>query len=171
MNIVHSLFISLFKFLSYYRWSSFHLHYFFSSAHIWLGRFLVNRLYIHLLVTTFSLNKTFSSKYYILFNRTCCFNYVGVHGALMVYEPRFTADLLATLLSIPPSKTLLRRHLSTHFKDLVGRHVIGEKREAEATPGYVPLSATSKVKVIHILLVYLFIYSFRRISCLIWCPP
>ncbi|XP_071453153.1 liprin-beta-2 [Hetaerina americana] len=71
----------------------------------------------------------------------------GVHGALMVYEPRFTADLLATLLSIPPSKTLLRRHLSTHFKDLVGRSVIGEKREAEATPGYVPLTATAKVKV------------------------
>ncbi|XP_046394488.1 uncharacterized protein LOC124162123 [Ischnura elegans] len=71
----------------------------------------------------------------------------GVHGALMVYETRFNADLLATLLSIPPSKTLLRRHLSTHFKDLVGRSVIGEKREAEATPGYVPLTATAKVKV------------------------
>ena len=25
----------------------------------------------------------------------------GVHGALLVLEPRFTAELLATLLSIP----------------------------------------------------------------------
>ena len=43
----------------------------------------------------------------------------GVHGALIVYEPRFTADLLAGLLSIPSSKTLLRRHLSLRFNDLV----------------------------------------------------
>jgi hypothetical protein len=65
----------------------------------------------------------------------------------MVHEPRFTAELLASLLSIPPSKTLLRRHLSTHFKELLGRDCIQEKREAEATLGYVPLSATAKVKV------------------------
>jgi len=72
----------------------------------------------------------------------------GVHGGLMVHEPRFTAELLASLLSIPPSKTLLRRHLNTHFKELLGRDCIQEKREAEATLGYVPLSATTKVKVI-----------------------
>ena len=71
----------------------------------------------------------------------------GVHGGLMVHEPRFTAELLASLLSIPPSKTLLRRHLNTHFKELLGRDCIQEKREAEATLGYVPLSATTKVKV------------------------
>ncbi|PNF43596.1 hypothetical protein B7P43_G03207 [Cryptotermes secundus] len=71
----------------------------------------------------------------------------GVHGGLMVHEPRFTAELLASLLSIPPSKTLLRRHLNTHFKELLGRECIQEKREAEATLGYVPLSATTKVKV------------------------
>ncbi|XP_021923710.1 liprin-beta-1 isoform X16 [Zootermopsis nevadensis] len=71
----------------------------------------------------------------------------GVHGGLMVHEPRFTAELMASLLSIPPSKTLLRRHLNTHFKELLGRDCIQEKREAEATLGYVPLSATTKVKV------------------------
>ncbi|XP_049809629.1 liprin-beta-1 isoform X3 [Schistocerca nitens] len=71
----------------------------------------------------------------------------GVHGGLMVHEPRFTAELLASLLSIPPSKTLLRRHLNTHFKELLGRDCIQEKREAEATLGYVPLSATTKVKL------------------------
>ncbi|PSN55690.1 hypothetical protein C0J52_03196 [Blattella germanica] len=72
----------------------------------------------------------------------------GVHGGLMVHEPRFTAELLASLLSIPPSKTLLRRHLNTHFKELLGRECIQEKREAEATLGYIPLSATTKIKII-----------------------
>merc|ERR1712004_662870 len=32
----------------------------------------------------------------------------GVHGALLVMEKRFTAELLASLLSIPSSKSLLR---------------------------------------------------------------
>ncbi|XP_017466009.1 PREDICTED: liprin-beta-2 [Rhagoletis zephyria] len=70
----------------------------------------------------------------------------GVHGALMLYEPRFTADLLADLLSIPPSKTLLRRHLATHFKELLGRDVIQNKRDVESAPGYLPLTITSKLK-------------------------
>ncbi|XP_018793245.1 PREDICTED: liprin-beta-2 isoform X2 [Bactrocera latifrons] len=70
----------------------------------------------------------------------------GVHGALMLYEPRFTADLLADLLSIPPSKTLLRRHLATHFKELLGRDIIQNKRDIESNPGYQPLTITSKIK-------------------------
>ncbi|KAM7356096.1 liprin-beta 1 [Cochliomyia hominivorax] len=70
----------------------------------------------------------------------------GVHGALMLYEPRFNADLLADLLSIPPSKTLLRRHLATHFKDLLGRDVIHAKRNAESKPGYQPLTITAKIR-------------------------
>ena len=40
----------------------------------------------------------------------------GVHGGLLIYEPRFTADLFASLLSIPAYKTLLRRHLGLHFR-------------------------------------------------------
>lgn len=40
----------------------------------------------------------------------------GVHGSLMVNEVKFNAELLSDLLSIPGSKTLLRRHLQTHFK-------------------------------------------------------
>lgn len=71
----------------------------------------------------------------------------GVHGALMMFEPRFTAELLADLLSIPPSKTLLRRHLGTHFKELLGRDVIQQKREAENTLGFQPLTLTAKIKV------------------------
>lgn len=71
----------------------------------------------------------------------------GVHGALMLYEQRFTAELLADLLSIPPSKTLLRRHLATHFKELLGRDTIQGKRDAEAQPGYQPLTITAKIKL------------------------
>ncbi|XP_071056703.1 liprin-beta-2 isoform X3 [Onthophagus taurus] len=71
----------------------------------------------------------------------------GVHGGLMVLENKFTAELLATLLSIPPGKTLLRRHLNTHFKELLGKDVIQGKREAEGTLGYIPLTPSSKVKV------------------------
>ncbi|KAG4073996.1 hypothetical protein HA402_014201 [Bradysia odoriphaga] len=70
----------------------------------------------------------------------------GVHGALMMYEPRFTSELLADLLSIPPSKTLLRRHLGTHFKELLGRDVIQLKREAETTLGFQPLTLVAKIK-------------------------
>lgn len=73
----------------------------------------------------------------------------GVHGALMMFEPKFTSELLADLLSIPPSKTLLRRHLSTHFKELLGRDVIQVKRDAENTLGYQPLTLYSKIKVIN----------------------
>lgn len=71
----------------------------------------------------------------------------GVHGGLMVLEPKFTAELLASLLSIPPGKTLLRRHLNTHFKELLGKDIIQEKREAEATMGYVPLTPSAKLKI------------------------
>ncbi|KAK8722234.1 hypothetical protein OTU49_012336 [Cherax quadricarinatus] len=71
----------------------------------------------------------------------------GVHGALMVYEVRFNSEVLAALLSIPSGKTLLRRHLNTHFKELVGRSVVQEKRELEASSGYTPLTTSAKVKM------------------------
>lgn len=70
----------------------------------------------------------------------------GVHGALLVFEPMFNAELLATLLSIPPNKTLLRRHLSTHFKQLVGSEVVKHKRECEASFGFIPLIPSIKIK-------------------------
>ncbi|KAG5883909.1 hypothetical protein JTB14_032133 [Gonioctena quinquepunctata] len=71
----------------------------------------------------------------------------GVHGGLMVLEPKFNAELLASLLAIPPGKTLLRRHLNTHFKELLGKDIIQEKRELESTMGYIPLTPSSKLKV------------------------
>ncbi|XP_058788608.1 liprin-beta-1 isoform X3 [Phymastichus coffea] len=71
----------------------------------------------------------------------------GVHGGLMVYEPRFTSELLATLLSIPPAKTLLRRHLTTHFNQIIGRDVVQRKREMENMLGFMPLTLTARLKV------------------------
>lgn len=71
----------------------------------------------------------------------------GVHGGLMLLEPRFTAELLAALLNIPANKTLLRRHLTQRFNDLLGRDVIQGKRTAEQTLGYQPLTTTTKYKV------------------------
>ncbi|XP_015930223.2 liprin-beta-2 [Parasteatoda tepidariorum] len=70
----------------------------------------------------------------------------GVHGGLMMYEHRFNADLMATLLNIPPSKTLLRRHLTTQFKLVVGPDTIQKKRESETRPDFVPLSPSAKFK-------------------------
>ena len=74
--------------------------------------------------------------------------FTGVHGALLVYEPRFNAELLATLLSIPQGKTLLRRHLATHFNQLLGRDIVQMKRETETSTSYVPINPVSKVKVL-----------------------
>lgn len=43
----------------------------------------------------------------------------GVHGALMVLEPSFTADTMAAALGIPSSKNIIRRHLTTEFQSLI----------------------------------------------------
>ncbi|XP_020832826.1 liprin-beta-1 isoform X5 [Phascolarctos cinereus] len=70
----------------------------------------------------------------------------GVHGGLMVLEPRFNVETMAQLLNIPPNKTLLRRHLATHFNLLIGVEAQRQKREAMESPDYVLLTATAKVK-------------------------
>ncbi|KAM8802576.1 liprin-beta-1 isoform 2-T2 [Rhynchonycteris naso] len=70
----------------------------------------------------------------------------GVHGGLMVLEPRFNVETMAQLLNIPPSKTLLRRHLATHFNLLVGAEAQHQKRDAMELPDYVLLTATARVK-------------------------
>ncbi|XP_050412103.2 kazrin isoform X2 [Patella vulgata] len=43
----------------------------------------------------------------------------GIHGALMVLEPSFTSDTLATALGIPPAKSFIRRHLNTELDSLI----------------------------------------------------
>lgn len=72
----------------------------------------------------------------------------GVHGALMILDPRFTAESLAALLSIPTSKTLLRRHLATHFQSLIGIECHQMKEQAAADPAFQPLMPGIKHKVV-----------------------
>ncbi|XP_017278517.1 liprin-beta-1b isoform X2 [Kryptolebias marmoratus] len=70
----------------------------------------------------------------------------GVHGGLMVLEPRFNVETMALLLNIPPNKTLLRRHLATHFSLLIGSEAQQLKQECLENPDYTLLTATTKVK-------------------------
>ncbi|XP_040894206.1 liprin-beta-1b isoform X2 [Toxotes jaculatrix] len=70
----------------------------------------------------------------------------GVHGGLMVLEPRFNVETMALLLNIPPNKTLLRRHLATHFNLLIGTEAQQLKQECLENPDYTLLTATTKVK-------------------------
>ena len=63
-----------------------------------------------------------------------------------VYEPKFNSELLAALLSIPTNKTLLRRHLSLRYRELIGTEIMDAKREAcEADPNLQQLTPTAKV--------------------------
>ncbi|MCJ8734414.1 hypothetical protein PDJAM_G00235120 [Pangasius djambal] len=70
----------------------------------------------------------------------------GVHGGLIILEPRFNSDTLAVLLNIPAQKTLLRRHLNTNFNSLVGGQAKLEKQEYMESQSYTPLSTTAKVR-------------------------
>jgi len=64
-----------------------------------------------------------------------------------VLEPRFTAEVFACILSIPSTKTLLRRHLNAHFIALIGKDMQQLKRETEGQPGFTPLTPNQKMKV------------------------
>lgn len=66
---------------------------------------------------------------------------------LKVLEPRFNVEALALLLNIPPNKTLLRRHLATHFHLLIGSEAQRLKQDCLENPDYTVLTATAKVKV------------------------
>ncbi|XP_042669290.1 liprin-beta-2 isoform X8 [Centrocercus urophasianus] len=70
----------------------------------------------------------------------------GVHGGLIILEPRFNGDTLAMLLNIPPQKTLLRRHLTTNFNALIGPETQQEKRDITESTAYTPLTTTAKVR-------------------------
>uniref|UniRef100_I3J1F1 Kazrin, periplakin interacting protein a n=1 Tax=Oreochromis niloticus TaxID=8128 RepID=I3J1F1_ORENI len=45
----------------------------------------------------------------------------GVHGAVMVLDPTFNTDTMATVLGIPSSKHMVRRHLVEEMKTLIGQ--------------------------------------------------
>lgn len=70
----------------------------------------------------------------------------GVHGGLIIYEDSFNSNVLATLLSIPITKSLLRRHLSTYFLQLIGYEIGQRKRDHQDRSGSAQISFT-KVKV------------------------
>ncbi|CAH8532999.1 unnamed protein product [Schistosoma margrebowiei] len=70
----------------------------------------------------------------------------GVHGALMILEDRFTPDLLADILRIPPVKSLVRRHLTNKFIELVGLDIWKRKQHNETTNNNNPLTIHSKIK-------------------------
>ncbi|XP_032079700.1 liprin-beta-2 isoform X3 [Thamnophis elegans] len=70
----------------------------------------------------------------------------GVHGGLIILEPRFNGDTLAMLLNIPPQKTLLRRHLTTNFNVLIGPEAQQDKREIVESTAYAALTTTAKVR-------------------------
>jgi len=72
----------------------------------------------------------------------------GIHGGLIVHEPTFTAESLADVLQIPAHKTLLRRHLTTQFNNLIGQEIITLKRETLTQPFVTFLTPTLKVKLI-----------------------
>jgi hypothetical protein len=43
----------------------------------------------------------------------------GIHGALVILDPTFNADVMATAMGIPTSKNIIRRHLATELESLV----------------------------------------------------
>jgi hypothetical protein len=54
---------------------------------------------------------------------------------------------MSTLLSIPQDKTLLRRHITTQFRNLIGNDLWKMKRDFECAKDYVPFMPGTKVKV------------------------
>ncbi|XP_078615463.1 kazrin-like isoform X4 [Branchiostoma floridae x Branchiostoma japonicum] len=66
----------------------------------------------------------------------------GVHGALLVLEPSFNADAMATALGIPPTKTIIRRHLTTELNSLVMPARTKVKRESSEVDSRVTISSS-----------------------------
>jgi len=71
----------------------------------------------------------------------------GVHGALMILEPRFNAETLANLLAIPQSKSLLRRHLQSQFETLLSESCLKEKEITSKSSDFTPLNSSEKHKL------------------------
>ncbi|RCN46015.1 hypothetical protein ANCCAN_07962 [Ancylostoma caninum] len=65
-----------------------------------------------------------------------------------VYEPTFTAETLAEILQMPSHKTLLRRHLTTHFNQLLGQKIVAEKRDFLATGSHPQLVLGIRIKIV-----------------------
>ncbi|VDM22593.1 unnamed protein product [Hydatigera taeniaeformis] len=74
----------------------------------------------------------------------------GLHGALLVYEDRFTVETLADLLDIGPERTLLRRHLWEEFANLLDSYLRQRKQHCaskDSSVGAAPaLNPATKLK-------------------------
>ncbi|XP_077460276.1 kazrin-A isoform X3 [Stigmatopora argus] len=55
----------------------------------------------------------------------------GIHGAVMVLEPSFSSDTLATIMGIPSSKHMVRRHLEEELSNLIGLARTDAKQDFE----------------------------------------
>ncbi|XP_022077017.2 kazrin-A-like [Acanthochromis polyacanthus] len=55
----------------------------------------------------------------------------GVHGAVMVLDPTFNTDAMATALGIPGNKHMVRRHLVEEMKTLIGPARADAKQDYE----------------------------------------
>ncbi|XP_044524616.1 kazrin [Gracilinanus agilis] len=55
----------------------------------------------------------------------------GVHGAVLVLEPTFTAEAMATALGIPSGRHILRRHLAEEMSTIINPASATGIREAE----------------------------------------
>ncbi|XP_056681252.1 kazrin isoform X1 [Monodelphis domestica] len=55
----------------------------------------------------------------------------GVHGAVLVLEPTFTAEAMATALGIPSGRHILRRHLAEEMSTIINPASTAGIREAE----------------------------------------
>ncbi|XP_068162311.1 kazrin-A [Antennarius striatus] len=55
----------------------------------------------------------------------------GVHGAVMVLDPTFNTDTMATAMGIPNSKHMVRRHLVEEMKTLIGSAWSDGKQDCE----------------------------------------
>uniref|UniRef100_A0A6Q2XJB8 SAM domain-containing protein n=1 Tax=Esox lucius TaxID=8010 RepID=A0A6Q2XJB8_ESOLU len=93
----------------------------------------------------------YTNKTYCHQTKVTCYSTNVVHFSNglhfhQVLEPRFNVETMALLLNIPPNKTLLRRHLATHFNLLVGSEAQGLKQECLENPDYTLLTATAKIK-------------------------
>ncbi|KPP68842.1 hypothetical protein Z043_112445 [Scleropages formosus] len=55
----------------------------------------------------------------------------GVHGAVMVLDPSFNTDAMATALGIPGGKHMIRRHLSEEMKALISEARANLQQDSE----------------------------------------
>lgn len=70
----------------------------------------------------------------------------GVHGGLIVFEDGFNIETMCSLLSIPVSRTLLRRHLSSFFEGLIGEDLTQRKRQYKELSSNQQLNPLAEIK-------------------------